>query len=123
NTRFTLRGGRCTFPARTDIPSSTNPTSHIQQNKNIQREATMKRLVTVGPRKGEIAEVQEPAMRDDLILLKTRAVSVLMENVGLHTGADPRLKAAGNPLYRGYPITQAGEVLGEVVQVGADVTD
>lgn len=83
----------------------------------------MKRLVTVGPRKGEIAEVQEPAMRDDLILLKTRAVSVLMENVGLHTGADPRLKAAGNPLYRGYPITQAGEVLGEVVQVGADVTD
>lgn len=42
-----------------------------------------------------------------------------MENVGLHTGADPWLKAPGNPLYRGYPITQAGEVLGEVVEVGS----
>jgi threonine dehydrogenase-like Zn-dependent dehydrogenase len=44
-----------------------------------------------------------------------------MENVGLHSGADPRLKASGNPLYRGYPITQAGEVLAEVVEMGADV--
>lgn len=82
----------------------------------------MKRLITVGPRQGIVADVEAPALRDDQIRLKTRAVSVLMENVGLHTGADPRLKAAGNPLYRGYPITQAGEVLGEVVQVGAAVT-
>src|SRR5690349_5904630 len=83
----------------------------------------MKRLVTVGPRQGEVAEVQPPTLRNDQILLKTRAVSVLMENVGLHSGADPRLKAAGNPLYRGYPITQAGEVLAEVVEVGADVAN
>jgi threonine dehydrogenase-like Zn-dependent dehydrogenase len=83
----------------------------------------MKRLITVGPRQGIVADVETPGIRDNQILLKTRAVSVLMENVGLHTGADPRLKAAGNPLYRGYPITQAGEVLGEVVQVGAAVTD
>jgi threonine dehydrogenase-like Zn-dependent dehydrogenase len=69
-----------------------------------------------------VANVETPGIRDDQILLKTRAVSVLMENVGLHTGADPRLKAAGNPLYRGYPLTQSGEVLGEVVQVGAAVT-
>lgn len=81
----------------------------------------MKRLVTTGPGQGEVIEVDAPDMRDDRILLKTRAVSVLMENVGLHTGADPRLKAAGNPLYRGYPITQAGEVLGEVVEVGKAV--
>src|SRR5215216_6193001 len=81
----------------------------------------MKRLLTAGPRQGEVAEVQSPTLRSDQILLKTRAVSVLMENVGLHTGADPRLKAPGNPLYRGYPITQAGEVLSEVVEVGTDV--
>jgi threonine dehydrogenase-like Zn-dependent dehydrogenase len=83
----------------------------------------MKRLVTVGPRQGEVAEVEQPTIRSDQILLKTQAVSVLMENVGLHTGADPRLKAAGNPLYRGYPLTQAGEVLAKVVEVGADVKD
>jgi threonine dehydrogenase-like Zn-dependent dehydrogenase len=83
----------------------------------------MKRLLTVGPRQGEVAEVQPPTLRSDQILLKTRAVSVLMENVGLHSGADPRLKASGNPLYRGYPITQAGEVLAEVVEVGADVAN
>ncbi|MEZ4869802.1 MAG: zinc-binding dehydrogenase [Caldilineaceae bacterium] len=81
----------------------------------------MKQLVTVGPRQGEVIEVAAPVVQEDQILLKTRAVSVLMENVGLHTGADPRLKAPGNPLYRGYPIAQAGEVLGEVVEVGAAV--
>jgi len=81
----------------------------------------MKRLITIGSRQGEVAEVDPPALREDRILLKTRAVSVLMENVGLHTGADPRLKAPGNPLYRGYPLTQAGEVLGEVVEVGSAV--
>lgn len=81
----------------------------------------MKRLMTIGPRQGEVAEVEPPTIREDRILLKTRAVSVLMENVGLHTGADPRLKAPDNPLYRGYPIPQAGEVLGEVVEVGSAV--
>lgn len=81
----------------------------------------MKRLITVGPRQGAVVEVDPPTLREDRILLKTRAVSVLMENVGLHTGADPRLKAPSNPLYRGYPIAQAGEVLGEVVEVGQAV--
>jgi len=81
----------------------------------------MKRLSTVGPRQGAVVEVDPPTLREDRILLKTRAVSVLMENVGLHTGADPRLKAPSNPLYRGYPIPQAGEVLGEVVAVGQAV--
>lgn len=83
----------------------------------------MKRLITAGPRQGEVVDVETPTVGEDQALLKTRAVSVLMENVGLHTGADPRLKSDKNPLYRGYPITQAGEVLGEVVQVGAGVTD
>lgn len=83
----------------------------------------MKRLMTVGPRQCEVVEADMPEMEDDQILLKIRAVSVLMENVGLHTGADPRLKAPGNPLYRGYPLPQAGEAIAEVVEVGADVED
>ena len=81
----------------------------------------MKRLMTVGPRQCEVVEADMPELKNDRILLKTRAVSVLMENVGLHTGADPRLKAPGNPLYRGYPLPQAGEAIAEVVEVGANV--
>ena len=81
----------------------------------------MKRLMTVAPRQCEVVEVDAPELRDDQILLQTRVVSVLMENVGLHTGADPRLKAPDNPLYRGYPLAQAGEIIAEVVEVGAKV--
>ena len=68
----------------------------------------MKRIETVAQRQMQVSEVDSPSPRDDEILLKTLATSVLMENVGLYNGEDPRLKAPGNPLYRGYPDRPGG---------------
>jgi 2-desacetyl-2-hydroxyethyl bacteriochlorophyllide A dehydrogenase len=63
----------------------------------------------------------EPPLGPGQIKLRVRYSSVLMENAGLFLGTDPRLRQPGHPLYRGYPQYQAGEVIGEVVEVAPDV--
>lgn len=80
-------------------------------------------MIVKGPRDIRIEEVSDPELTDDKILLETRATSVLMENVGLWSGIDARVRGnTKNPLYRGgYPIAMAGEVAGEVVAVGRSV--
>ncbi len=82
----------------------------------------MRSIVVHGPRDCRIEEEPEPPLAPGWIKVRVRYCSVLMENVGLYTGTDPRVRAPGNPLYRGYPQPQAGEVLGEVVEVAPDVT-
>lgn len=75
----------------------------------------------VAPGDLRIEEVPEPEPTPDAIVLKTRWSSVVAENIGIFTGSDPRLKAVGNPLYRGYPLPQAGEMIAEVIGVGKEV--
>jgi threonine dehydrogenase-like Zn-dependent dehydrogenase len=74
------------------------------------------------PRDCQVEEEPEPSITPGQIKVRVRYSSVLMENVGLYTGTDPRLRAPGNPLYRGYPLYQAGEVLAEVIEVGKEVS-
>lgn len=81
----------------------------------------MRSVRMYAPRDCRIEEEPEPSLGSGQIKLRVRYSSVLMENVGLYLGTDPRLRASGHPLYRGYPQYQAGEVIGEVVAVGADV--
>ena len=83
----------------------------------------MRCVVVHGPRDTQIVEEPEPALAAGRIKVRLRYSSVVMENVGLHTGTDPRLRQPGNPLYRGYPLPQAGEVIGEVVELAPDVPD
>jgi threonine dehydrogenase-like Zn-dependent dehydrogenase len=81
----------------------------------------MRSVVVRGARDCRVVEEPEPETAPGRIKLRVRYSSVVLENVGLHTGVDPRLRAPGNPLYRGYPLPQAGEVLAEVVEAGAGV--
>ncbi len=81
----------------------------------------MRSIVMKGPKDCRIEEEPEPSVAHGRIKVRLRYSSVVMENVGLYTGADPRLRQPGNPLYRGFPQYQAGEVVGEVVEVGPDV--
>lgn len=83
----------------------------------------MRSVVVTGPSECRVVEEAEPALSPGRIKVRIRYASVVMENVGLYTGSDPRLRRAGNPLYRGYPQHQAGEVIGEVVEVAPDVAD
>src|SRR5262245_29015714 len=81
----------------------------------------MRSVVVLGPGDCRVVEEPEPDLPPGRIKVRLRYCSVVMENVGLWTGADPRLRQPGHPLYRGYPQPQAGEVLGEVVDVAPDV--
>ena len=80
----------------------------------------MRSVVVWGPRDCRIEEEPEPGPEPGRLKVRLRYCSVVMENVGLYTGADPRLRQPGNPLYRGYPLPQAGEVLAEVVEAPPD---
>jgi (R,R)-butanediol dehydrogenase / meso-butanediol dehydrogenase / diacetyl reductase len=81
----------------------------------------MRSIVMHGPKDCRIDEEPEPALAPGRIAVRIRHCSVVMENVGLYTGADPRLRQPGNPLYRGFPQYQAGEAIAEVVAVAPDV--
>lgn len=81
----------------------------------------MRSIVVTGPLDCRLTEEEEPALGPGKVKVHVRSSSVVMENVGLYTGVDPRLRQAGNPLYRGYPQYQAGEVIAEVVEVAPDV--
>jgi threonine dehydrogenase-like Zn-dependent dehydrogenase len=83
----------------------------------------MRSVVVQAARDTRIVDEPEPAIAAGRIKVRLRYSSVVMENVGLHTGADPRLRQPGNPLYRGFPQPQAGEVIGEVEEVAADVPE
>ncbi len=82
----------------------------------------MKMIENVGPENMRFTEGEQPKPTDEQVLLRTRAVSVVMENVGLYNGQDPRVKSASNPLYGGFPMIQRGEVLAEAVEIGASVS-
>ncbi|HVG98690.1 MAG TPA: zinc-binding dehydrogenase [Chloroflexota bacterium] len=82
----------------------------------------MRSVVVFGERDCRLVDEPEPDLTAGKIKLRVRYCSVVMENVGLWTGSDPRLRRPGNPLYRGYPLPQAGEVIGEVVEVAPDVS-
>ncbi len=82
----------------------------------------MRSLRLTGPRQCPIEEEPEPELSQGQIKVRLRYSSVVMENVGLYLGTDPRLRQPGHPLYRGYPQYQAGEVVGEVIEVAPDVT-
>src|SRR5687768_1580497 len=86
----------------------------------IARRTALRSVVVQAPRDTRIVDEPEPALAAGRIKVRLRYSSVVMENVGLHTGTDPRLRRPGNPLYRGYPQAQAGEVIGEVVEVASD---
>jgi threonine dehydrogenase-like Zn-dependent dehydrogenase len=81
----------------------------------------MRSLVVHGPHDTRLVEEGEPPLSAGRIKVRVRYSSVVMENVGLHTGTDPRLRRPGNPLYRGYPQPQAGEVIAEVVELAPDL--
>lgn len=81
----------------------------------------MRSIVVDAPRSCRIVEEPEPEVAPGRVKLRTRFCSVLMENAGIYTGSDPRVRAPGNPLYRGYPIAQAGEIVAEAVEVAPDV--
>jgi (R,R)-butanediol dehydrogenase/meso-butanediol dehydrogenase/diacetyl reductase len=81
----------------------------------------MRSVVVHGPHDTRIVEEGEPARSPGRIKVRLRYCSVVMENVGLHTGTDPRLRRPGHPLYRGYPQPQAGEVIAEVVELAPDL--
>jgi threonine dehydrogenase-like Zn-dependent dehydrogenase len=80
-------------------------------------------VVQFGPNDCRIVEEPEPALTPGKVKVRLRYTSLLAENVGLHTGSDPRLRLPGHPLYRGYPLPQAGEVLADVVEVAEGVTE
>lgn len=82
----------------------------------------MRSVRVYGPRDCRLEEEPEPPLSAGQIKVRVRYSSVLMENVGLYTGTDPRLRKPGNPLYRGYPQYQAGEVIGEVEEIGEGVS-
>ena len=82
----------------------------------------MRSVVVFGERDCRLVDEPEPDLAAGKIKLRVRYCSVVMENVGLWTGSDPRLRRPDNPLYRGYPLPQAGEVIGEVLEVAPDVT-
>lgn len=82
----------------------------------------MRSIIVMGPLDCRIEEEAEPALAPGKVKVRVRSCSVVMENVGLYTGSDPRLRQPGNPLYRSYPQYQAGEVIAEVVDVAPDVT-
>jgi threonine dehydrogenase-like Zn-dependent dehydrogenase len=81
----------------------------------------MRSVVVNGPNDTRIVEEAEPSLPRGSIKVRVRYSSVVMENVGLHTGTDPRLRRPGHPLYRGYPQPQAGEVIAEVVALAPDL--
>ena len=81
----------------------------------------MRSLVMQAARACRLVEEPEPDLAVGQIKVRLRFCSVVMENAGLYTGVDPRLRQPGNPLYRGYPLAQAGEVIGEVVEAASDV--
>lgn len=81
----------------------------------------MRTIVMHGPRDCRIDEEPEPTLTAGHVKVRVRYASVVMENIGMYTGTDPRLHQPGNPLYRGYPLVQAGEVIAEVVEVAPDV--
>lgn len=81
----------------------------------------MRSIVMYGPRDCRVDDEPEPRPAAGQIKVRVRYCSVLMENVGLYLGTDPRLRQPGNPLYRGYPLRQSGEMIAEVVEVAPDV--
>ena len=54
----------------------------------------MKRIETIAERQMQVAEVDSPNLREDQVLLKTKATSVLMENVGLGIALGVAISAA-----------------------------
>ncbi|MDP6113968.1 MAG: zinc-binding dehydrogenase [Planctomycetota bacterium] len=81
----------------------------------------MRSMMMVGPEDCRIEDTPEPELKPGSVKVKVRWCSILMENVGLYLGTDPRLRAPGNRLYRGHPLAQAGEAIAEVTEVGEDV--
>ncbi len=82
----------------------------------------MRSLVIHGVRDIRIDEINDPELTDDTIIAQTKIASLLMENVGMWNGLDPRVRGNElNPLLRGYPMTMAGEIVAEVVEVGRNV--
>lgn len=81
----------------------------------------MRSIIVYGPEDCRIDEEPEPVLQAGRIKVRLRHSSVVMENVGLYLGTDPRVHREGHPLYRGYPLPQAGEVIGEVVEVAPEV--
>ena len=82
----------------------------------------MRSLVIHGVRDIRIDEIDGPELTDDTIIAQTKTASILMENVGMWNGLDPRVRGNElNPLLRGYPMTMAGEIVAEVVEVGRNV--
>jgi len=81
----------------------------------------MRSIIIKGPQDCRIEEEAEPPLTPGRIKVRIRYCSIVMENVGLYTGSDPRLRQPGNPLYRGYPQYQAGEIIADVVEVAPDV--
>ena len=83
----------------------------------------MKSMVVNGLRQLEIEDIPEPELTDDTVIADTKLTVIVREIVGLWNGSDPRVKAESpdHPLYQGYPVTLGGELVGEVVEVGAAV--
>jgi 2-desacetyl-2-hydroxyethyl bacteriochlorophyllide A dehydrogenase len=83
----------------------------------------MRSIMMRGPMDCRVEEEPEPPLTEGHVKVRLRYCSVVMENVGLYTGMDPRLHRPGTPLYHGYPLHHSGEVLAEVVEIGAGVTE
>lgn len=83
----------------------------------------MKSMVVRSLRELEIKDVPEPELTEETVIVDTKLTAIVRESVGIWNGSDPRVKTDNpdNPLYRGYPITLGGELVGEVVAVGAAV--
>ena len=82
----------------------------------------MRSLVIHSPRDVRIEEQADPELTDDTIIVRTQINSILMENVGMWNGLDPRVRGNElNPLQRGYPMTMSGELVCDVVAIGRNV--
>ena len=82
----------------------------------------MRSLVIDGVRDIRIDDVDDPELTDDTIIAQTKTASLLMENVGMWNGVDPRVRGNElNPLLRGYPMTMAGGDGGRGCEVGRNV--
>lgn len=83
----------------------------------------MKSMVVSALRQLEIEDIPEPELTDDTVIIDTKLTVIVREPVGIWNGSDPRVKGDNpdNPLYRGYPITLGGELVGQVIAVGTAV--
>ena len=79
------------------------------------------------PEKGvvRVEQIAKPRVSNDTVVVRTKLTVILREHVGQWNGSDPRVRVENrqNPLFRGYPYTMTGEAVGEVDEVGPDVTD